>query len=182
MAIREAISPHQRGIEAAALLEDGRVNRRVIEQCGGRRSKATLGHWRGVARRMIDAYLAVVDEASKVGTPSNEPTLPSKTWPRGMGLPSPEEDTDHPCNVCGRGWPYHENVCVYSGNALDLQEARAEVERLRAIWPEAHARIQTLRGECSDELPHQMLDQALAKLDDVLYAMTHPAESSDANG
>ena len=47
------------------------------------------------------------------------------------------EHTDQPCNICGRGWPYHETVCAYVGNVRDLQAAQAEVERLRALLLQA---------------------------------------------
>lgn len=47
------------------------------------------------------------------------------------------ENLDAPCNICGRGWPYHEPACVYRQSAKELTDARAAnaalQERLRVV-------------------------------------------------
>lgn len=50
----------------------------------------------------------------------------------------PPEDKKRPCNICGRGWPYHENSCSYkcaaqAAEALSarLREAEQELDQVR---------------------------------------------------
>lgn len=62
----------------------------------------------------------------------------------------------------------------------ERDEARAEVERLReALRGPIHARIQTIRGMCTDEEPNTEIDLALAGLDQEVYAALGETEGDD---
>lgn len=67
-------------------------------------------------------------------------------------LPAPElvegipENKDAPCNICGRGWPYHWPACAYAGNDRDRRTAEARVvaleEALRRLREDMEPRLE----------------------------------------
>ena len=54
------------------------------------------------------------------------------------------EDAKHPCNICGRGWPYHETVCAYAGTVRDLQAAQADRDHYKALAVQYHAALRRI--------------------------------------
>lgn len=46
------------------------------------------------------------------------------------------ENNDAPCNICGRGWPYHEDACAYKQTALENEGLRRALERVRNEAPD----------------------------------------------
>jgi hypothetical protein len=42
------------------------------------------------------------------------------------------ENRKAPCNICGRGWPYHHDACAYKQTAIEAKRYRSALEQIAA--------------------------------------------------
>jgi hypothetical protein len=52
------------------------------------------------------------------------------------------ENKDAPCNICGRGWPYHHDSCAYAQTAKENLQLKAALRQVLS-WPLPKGTVET---------------------------------------
>lgn len=99
------------------------------------------------------------------------------------GSDDPPDLASRMCPFCGRVTGSvlidGEIACTACGHQKEPHKPDLSWHGPTGRWRNAHGIVQTIRGMCTDEAPHEEIDQALGRLDDIVYATTH-AELDEA--
>lgn len=87
---------------------------------------------------MSDSYHDAAEDRLLNRTPSRPAKIPDpdgfRQSPMGaMSESAVPEDKNAPCNICGRGWPYHYDACAYKQTANEVKRYRAALEQIAAV-------------------------------------------------